>query len=769
MRRRILFPAFFYASGILTYISISDRINYFLIGLTIASLFLVTVYLKNTFKIKVSFLICFFILAIFNSYVTYHYSFGNLEKYQDGSHEFLISIDKIQKKDGYISTEGKLLNLDNQKMDSEKILVNIYYETVPNLSLDDTISVTGTIEKPKPNTNPHCFNYRNYLLSLGIKYSLYANGYKVVSQGKSIRGKLYQLKEKYLTILEEKLTKKETAFIKGVCFGDKSDIDENDLRSYRENGTGHILAVSGLHIGMIYALIQRLLYKKNRLLFYISLIVVLVSYGIITQWSVSVLRASLLIGTRCLAFLLEKRYDLTSATAFVGLILLFQNPFQILGVGFQMSFLAVLCLAFLAPKIRICLEKWTKKDMPGISTVLAIQIGVGIFSSYLFNYFAPLSFLLNIPIVMLVSYLVPLVLLEFLIFSLFNMAPMGKVIGLLADIIDFINRTMWADGKTISDMQSVRSIVIGLFIMILFLCFSEQMDIWRSRKQKKTITITVLMLIIISIPLFYNHDDRFNKADLIFVDVSQGDCLHIRSEGDDYLFDGGGKEGYDVGKNTLKPYLLKNGAKSIKGAFVTHNHMDHFEGLCQLSKEFKIEKGFISSGYTEVAMQVGEKFYCEDLYYINDQNTITLSKDRYIEVLWPQKGAQMLKEDDENSVSLVFMIHYDGIKILITGDIDSQCEEILVEKYRGTNKLEADILKVGHHGSKYSSSESFLEQVKPKLSIISVGKNNYGHPSKEVIDRLEKMGSRVYRTDKDGAIGIIIKRNSLKVLTQLGQ
>lgn len=216
MRRRILFPAFFYASGILTYISISDRINYFLIGLTIASLFLVTVYLKNTFKIKVSFLICFFILAIFNSYVTYHYSFGNLEKYQDGSHEFLISIDKIQKKDGYISTEGKLLNLDNQKMDSEKILVNIYYETVPNLSLDDTISVTGTIEKPKPNTNPHCFNYRNYLLSLGIKYSLYANGYKVVSQGKSIRGKLYQLKEKYLTILEEKLTKKETAFIKGA-------------------------------------------------------------------------------------------------------------------------------------------------------------------------------------------------------------------------------------------------------------------------------------------------------------------------------------------------------------------------------------------------------------------------------------------------------------------------------------------------------------------------------------------------------------------------
>ncbi len=115
----------------------------------------------------------------------------------------------------------------------------------------------------------------------------------------------------------------------------------------------------------------------------------------------------------------------------------------------------------------------------------------------------------------------------------------------------------------------------------------------------------------------------------------------------------------------------------------------------------------------------------------------------------------------------MFMVQLNGVRILVTGDIEQQCEKELVKKYMGTGKLKADVLKVAHHGSKYSTCEEFLDQVKPKLSVISVGKNTYGHPSNAVISRLEAAGSKVYRTDEDGAVGIEIGRNSLKVLTQV--
>jgi competence protein ComEC len=122
--------------------------------------------------------------------------------------------------------------------------------------------------------------------------------------------------------------------------------------------------------------------------------------------------------------------------------------------------------------------------------------------------------------------------------------------------------------------------------------------------------------------------------------------------------------------------------------------------------------------------------------------------------------------DDENLNSLVFMVHHNGLKTLVTGDITAEGEAMLLDAYRGTGKLRADILKIAHHGSAYSTSDDFVNAVNPKIAVISVGRNRYGHPSEIIIEKLEKKGIMVFRTDLDGAVGMINRKGKLSVCTE---
>ena len=217
------------------------------------------------------------------------------------------------------------------------------------------------------------------------------------------------------------------------------------------------------------------------------------------------------------------------------------------------------------------------------------------------------------------------------------------------------------------------------------------------------------------------------------VDVGQGDCLHVKSKDNrNIIFDGGGRTEYNVGEKILKPYFLHNGKSRLEGAFVTHLHTDHYKGIEELNRCFKIGK-VIYKG------RRGDKY--------------SIGKGVFVEILWPEK--QDFTIDDENENSLIFKVTVDGTSILVTGDIGKDGEARLIERYRGTGILKCDILKIPHHGSKYSSSDEFLKETDPKIAIIGVGKNNYGHPSDEVIEKLHQKGIITYRTDHHGAVGVI--------------
>ena len=187
--------------------------------------------------------------------------------------------------------------------------------------------------------------------------------------------------------------------------------------------------------------------------------------------------------------------------------------------------------------------------------------------------------------------------------------------------------------------------------------------------------------------------------DIIFVDVGQGDCMHIKAGRKNLLIDGGGSPDYNIGKNKLKPYLLKNGVARLDGAIATHRHTDHYKGLTELREalnEFEI--------YTE--MTAGNK--------------IALSKEIYVETLWPLSLPEGMTQEENKDCS-VFMVHFGSYKVLITGDLDAEGEKELLRYYGERDVLKADVLKVGHHGSKTSTSEEFLQAVAPKVAVIQAG------------------------------------------------
>ena len=269
------------------------------------------------------------------------------------------------------------------------------------------------------------------------------------------------------------------------------------------------------------------------------------------------------------------------------------------------------------------------------------------------------------------------------------------------------------------------------------------------------IILVCYIIIIISIDIgIFNFNTK-----VYFVDVGQGDCsLIITEKNKKILIDGGGSESYDVGKNTTLPYLLDRRINKLDFVIISHFDSDHVQGLLTVLKNIKVENIIFSKQF-EMAENYGKfldivKEKKINLILAKKGDVIKIDKNAYIEVLFPLENVkEYISQNAINNNSLVFKYKDRNISILYTGDIEKIAEEKLVNLYRGTNKLKADILKVAHHGSKTSTIESFLELVSPKIAVISVGRNNiFGHPSEEILERLENRNIIVRRTDVEGEI-----------------
>lgn len=628
------------------------------------------------------------------------------------------------------------------RIQREKVLCSYYREIEDPYGLIGAgITFDGSLQKPAAAGNPRTFDYALYLKSCGIDYTAAISRYKVTETGNSayIRLKQHILRQRDEMMAAFSLNEDTAAVIRGILFGDTNALDEEIYETFRRNGTAHVLAVSGLHVGMLYAFYRRINKWKKHAAWTVIFVLLLLLYGTAALWSVSVRRAVCLTLMVLGADLLQRRYDLLTALGAAAALSAIQNPWVIFGAGFQMSFLAVLSMGFLIPLLQSRLKG-------SAAAMIAVQAGLTPYIAYTFNYVSLAGFLCNPPVIFLISLLVPVGVAVFFVFmttsAVIPLAP--QLLSGLAEMVIEINRFFSAVDILTFDVVSPPLWLIWLFYLMTVFLSSEYFRVCIRRKAFAALRKPVILICLAVSLAVCAGATPFDRAEIVFLDVGQGDSVHLRTEdGGNVLIDGGGSIRYNIGEKVLKPYLLKNGAAGIDLAAATHLHTDHYLGIVQLAEVYPVRK-ILTQG------KAGQ--------------SIALGENQRIDILWPAE--QDPEAEDENLNSLIFKVHINGITALITGDITEEGERMLIERYRGTDVLRADILKIAHHGSPYSTCDEFLEAVSPSAAVISVGKNNYGHPSEKVIEKMQKTGIIVYRTDRHGAVGIINGRGSFSICTE---
>ena len=607
----------------------------------------------------------------------------------------------------------------------EKVLVN-YYSDI-NVSYGDYIYVYGVFKKPKENGNFNLFNYKRYLLSNKINYVVTASKIAIIKKNDNV---FYTLKNNLLKKIES--ANKSKGYILAFLYADKSLIEKDVYTKYQKIGVSHLFAVSGMHVSLISIVLLKLLNKIKERKRYIIVSIFLSIYLFLTNFTISMVRATF----QFILFFINKSFKLnidnSNLVILLFSILVIINPYNIYNIGFLFSFIISFTL------IRC------SKLIKGKFIIKSLKISlISFFSSMpvLINNFFEVNFLgiiLNIIYIPFVSYILfPLCLVTVLFPSLDNILYM--FISCFEKITDFFSNIKFLSFSICK--MNIFLIIIYYIIFIYIL------------KRKKKL-IYKIIIVIISLTFLINNG-RIVNNEVSILDVGQGDSSLIRLKNKNILIDTGGNINYDISKNILIPYFKSVGIKKIDYLVLTHGDYDHMGEAINLVENFKVEKVIFNCGlYNDLENKLIEVLDKKKIKYYSCIKELNIDNNKL-------HFLQTKEYDNENENSNVIYTELNGYKFMFMGDAGIEKEKDILEKYNLSN---INVLKVGHHGSKTSSSRTFIDEINPKYSIISVGKNNrYGHPNKEVLNTLED--SKIYRTDQDGSIMFKIKNNKLKLKT----
>ena len=641
--------------------------------------------------------------------------------------------------------------IDGNKLDmnlycKEKIKATYYIKSLEekeylsnNLKLDSTLSIKGSLEKPSNNTVPYMFNYKKYLNNNKIYYLLNIESFNIEKTTNNIFYKIKNLAFNHANKFKSK------EYIYAFVLGSTSYIDNDVLSTYRENGISHLFALSGLHVSIFSAFLIFILKKLKvpELTRYILVFIFLLLFSFITNFSPSILRATLLfffLGINKVFYLNIRTINILYL---VYILLTLINPFIIYNVSFILSFTAAFYL--------ILSNDLTKSNNYFIGLLkisLISTLGTLPISIYYFGSINLIGFILNLIFVPYVSFIVfPFTLITFIVPKLYFI--LNILTSILESISMFTNKL-----KLIVYFPKV-SIYFIIVYSILFILFIKT-------KKKKHIIFLIIITIFIKIKPYLNSDIL-----VYYIDVGQGDSILLSSPNrkENILIDTGGKISYEkekweerktknIADNTIT-FLRKLGINKLDYLIITHGDNDHSGDAEYLVENFKVNKVILNCGsYNNLEKRLIKVLNKNNIKYSSCIKNLNIDK-------YKLKFLNTKEYDNENDNTNVIYTNLNNYKFLFMGDAGINKEEDIINKYDIKN---IDFLKVGHHGSNTSSSKDFIDKIKPRYSIISVGKNNrYGHPKEEVLSTLKS--SKIYRTDKDGTIEVRIKGSGYKIKT----
>lgn len=701
----------------------------------------------------------------------------------------------------------------------ETVLLRVTGELSEKRLAGEEIAVWTTLERPSGKRNPGGFDYRLYLL--GKRIAMTGEGPAAYLHKTGVRrpllGLAANMRETFTERLLERTDRETAALLIAIVLGDTSLLEDETERAFRASGLSHLMAVSGLHVTLLFGWIAKTSRApKGKKAIFRSFAFLLV-YGWICSFSPSVTRGILMIVFRKTAELAHKRYDFKTAIGASAALSALFNPFRIVQTGFLLSYGAVLALALLLPPIEAAAEKRLRFTLPLPKRVLwetvkvlgasfAIAAGMAPLQLLLFQRLSPAALALNVPAIALSGIVMPLGFLLFLFANALEIIPLPFVLfAAFERIALFLEGILLSLLRLLAEIGSFFSIQTGgvspLFVALFFGCIFFFMGEWyrmNAARNRRKVAFALVWTILITATLGFLADDSIGPNALTFVDVGQGDCLHLHERGFvredaskwayasvDFLIDGGGNERTNVGEETLLPYLRSQGVTRLDGVLATHLHTDHFKGLAEICRVMDVGGLILFHGYREREAEILREtgLRKEQLTYVSAGDTIVLSPDLSLEILWPEKGSAK-EEENENAMSLVVRVAFRDLTCLMTADLDEEGEKALIaslEKRREAARsmeeeneggaigidapLRADVLKIAHHGSRFSSSEAFLKEAMPKAAVIQVGKNAYGHPSPATLEKLDAFGIMVYRNDTQGAVIVKPKKDGFRVRT----
>lgn len=636
---------------------------------------------------------------------------------------------------------------------------------------------SGSLNRPSPARNPNAFDYKQYLQRNQISWILDVDTLSLETCFKQtgIITAIKAFRHREIAKVKNTLPEETSALAAALIFGERNFFDPETERSYQKIGIVHLLAISGLHVGlltgMMYYILIRLGMTKEKT--EILLITFLPIYAVMTGLAPPVVRAAtmlmMLIGSRRLE-LRMKPLDAVSASF---IIMAFFQPRILFDTGFQLSFAVSFSLIISAPVILKASPSFLKQtaaasfiaQLSSLPVILATFYEVSVISIFANLLFVPLfSFVL-----------LPLLLISYIILSILGALP-AFFLNLLEDLIHLVNLL----AMEMSELP-VSTIILGklepillILLIILIPIFFFIYEGFLIKKLKPPLWLFAVPLLPLLMQVVLPYLNPYGQV--VFLDVGQGDSIFIElpyNQGN-YLIDTGGvmpfeKENwqqrgrsFDPGEKMVVPFLKSEGIRTLDKMILTHGDADHIGGAIALLEEIRVKQLIIP--------RISDR---SDL----EQSIMNISREKGTDVYlaaigtgWKTTQGDFLilnpseSLGERNDQSIVLRAAIGGKKWLFTGDLGIEGENTMARKI---NDIDIDILKVGHHGSKYSSSELFMERTKPDFAVISVGeKNRYGHPGEEVIKRLEERGIQIFRTDKDGAIIYKFNGNSGTFTTQ---
>ncbi len=657
-----------------------------------------------------------------------------------------------------------------------KLIIYATHET--EVREGDRISAVGQISSFDTATNPGQFDYRAYQSSMGIYLQMYGQNIVVdMNLAEPFLGMLGRVR-RYVRELYMAVSPDTGGTMLAMVIGDKSELPDERYQLYLDSGIGHILTLSGLHLSLLGVGLYGVLRKKMTVSTWPAAITVgglLFVYLHLIGSGISATRAAIAISCSLVAGGTRKTYDSPSAAALGMLIILSKYPLQISRPSFWLSFGAVLSLGLIMPE----LVHWLKPKRKGAKTLIGVLVvwlalmPVTAINQYVIQ---PYSILLNFVVVPLMG---PVLIGCILVLTVGSVSlSAGAVFSVPVKLaFELVDRLCQLAQKLPGDQIIVGCPSFGQLLVyaatlvaFLFVVCGQNRREWErqetqeyeesemggeqkagkaSRRKRWRMLFAVSGLLAMT----FLFGIGGNRLEIVFLDVGQGDAIFLRMpNGATMMVDGGSSSEEAVYEQIIYPSLKWVGVRELDYLVMTHLDSDHMNGLVDL-----LESGFpvgclLVSEVTIDEMKVEE---IKNIALKNNTEVVRIDANsgvKFGKVEMKCISPNALKSPQtENECSVVLELNFRRFSCLLTGDVEGKGERT-VEEYVRTRPAYT-LLKVAHHGSKYSTSEAFLASVRPAAAVISCGRNNsYGHPHEELIARLEAVGSEIYCTAECGAV-----------------